>query len=198
MLSVVLDLPDNLEVLARCLSMMSTYLPVGDLEVIVPWEGQPREILPVMKAFSSRLFWKVVICPAGKGGSLAAYPHAKFDNPVVMSHRVLVGADTLKTLEANPGRALVYLANDFPLQWDPYSFWTPPGFYESCLEHPYQTPQVQVVETPLCANGDNWSDAIVLLLPGTTFRFGEILTVGDFSVISSLDKPCFPPNEDRL
>lgn len=198
MLSIVLDLPDNLEVLTRCLSMMSAHCSAGNVEVVVPWEGKPSEILPVMRAFSSRLFWKVVVCPVGKGGSLAAYPHAKSDNPVVMSHRVLVGADTLKILETKPGRALVYLASDFPLQWDPYSFWLPPGFYESCLTHPYQTPQVQVVDTALCANGQDWSDAVVLLLPGSTFRFGETLTVGDFSVISSLDKPCFPPDENRL
>jgi len=198
MLSIVLDLPDNTEFLTRCLSMLSAYRPEGGVEVVVPWEGKPREVLPVLKAFSSRLFWKLVVCPVGKGGSRAARPHATSTNPVVMSHRVLVGPDTLATLEAVPGRARIHLADDFPLQWDPYSFWLPPDYRDSCLKRPHQTPEVQVVDTPLCANGENWSAATALLLPGGTFRAGEELATDEAVVISSLDKPCFPPDEDRL
>lgn len=198
MLSVVLDLPDNAEVLTRCLAMAAAHRPEGGVEVVVPWEGRPREVLPVLRAFSARLFWKLVVCPPGKGGSLPALPYAMGETPVVMSHRILLGPETLQALSVSLGRARIYLAENFPLQWDPYSFWLPAGYRESCRAHPFQTPEVVVEEPPLCANGEAWSSAEALLLPGSPFRAGEALATGEAVVISSTDKPSFPPDEDRL
>jgi hypothetical protein len=198
MLSIVLDLPDNLDVLTKCLSMVAAYRQDGGTEVVVPWEGRPRDILPILKAFSSRIFWKLILCPLGKGGSLAAMPYASGDNPIVMSHRILVDSETLKSLFASPGRASVYRAENFPLQWDPYSFWLPVGYREACFSYPVQTQHVVTEEYPMCASGQSWSDTSVLLLPGTDFRLGENLSQNEAIVISSTDKPSFPPDEDRL
>lgn len=208
MLSIVLDKPENLETLTRCLSMIAAYRPSPETEVIVPWEGKPREILPVLKAFSSRFFWKLAICPEGTAGYLAACHLAKSKHPVLLSHRALLTAEALAELEkAEFGKAKIYKTERMLLEYDPYSHWLPDDYKESCLKLRHQTPEIQVDQEPFCVvTGEYapddirhwpWVEAAVFILDGPRPALGKA-PEGDLQVLSSTDKPCFPPDEDRV
>lgn len=200
MLSIVLDLPHNLEILTRCLSMVSVHAPSTETEVVVPWEDSPKEIVSVMKAFSSRFYWKVVLCPKNSAGYLPAVAFASSPSPIVMSHTILLDKASLAILEkVKSGRARVYKADNFPLQYDPYSFWIPDNYKEYCLTQPHQTPDIQVHDAPLCfVGGGNlpFVDADVLMLGEGKMTSG----IGgcETKIISSTDKVRFPPDENYL
>lgn len=208
MLSIILDKPENLDTLTRCLSMIAAYRPSPQTEVVVPWEGKPREILPILKAFSSRFFWKLAICPEGTAGYVAVCHLTESDRPVMLSHRALLTADAMEALEkAEFGRAKIYRTAQTLLEYDPYSHWMPDDYKEACLKLRHQTPEVQVDQEPFCVVGDEdspadirnwpWIDAAVFLLEGPRPALGKP-AYGELKVLSSTDKPCFPPDEDRV
>lgn len=208
MLSLILDKPHNLDVLCRCLSMVAAYRPSPDTEVIVPWDGKPREVLPILKAFSSRFFWKIGLCPEGTAGYLAVAHLAKSEHPVFMSHRLLMTGEAFSVLEsATSGRACVYKTDGMLLEYDPYSYWFPEGYRQNCLKMPHQIQEVQVDQLPYCVVGKAESlggvadlpfvDAQVFLMDGPPVSLGQALPE-DIPILSSTDTPCFPPDEDRV
>jgi hypothetical protein len=208
MLSLVLDKPHNLDVLCRCLSMIAAYRPSSETEVIVPWDGKPREILPILKAFSSRFYWKIGLCPEGAAGYLAVAHLAKAEQPVFLSHRLLMTGETLVNLESTtPGRASVYKTDGMLMEYDPYSYWFPDGYRQNCLKMPHQVKEVQVDNLPYCVAGTKdllnkvadlpFVDAQVFLMDGPPVSLGKFSGEA-IPCLSSTDTPCFPPDEDRV
>jgi len=207
MLSLILDKPHNLDVLCRCLSMVAAYRPSPETEVIVPWDGLPRDILPILKAFSSRFFWKLGLCPQDYAGYLAVAHLAKAERPVFMSHRLLITGEALSVLEASEtGRACVYRTDGMLLEYDPYSYWFPEGYRQNCLRMPHQTPEVQADQNPYCVIGAGsatavaelpFVDAQVFLMEGPPVSVGQPVP-GEIPFLSSTDTPCFPPDADRV
>lgn len=200
MLSIVLDLPSNLEMLTKCLSMISVHAPSTETEVVVPWEGDTNEILSTMRAFSSRFYWKVVLCPEGSGGYLPAMAAASSPTPIIMSHAILLDKASLSVLEKTKGgRACVYRADNFPLQYDPYSFWIPENYKEYCLTQPCQTQDIQVYPESLCFVGSDtlpYVDAHVLLLGDKKMISG--VSNCSVKIISNADRTRFPPDESNI